>query len=80
MPVAQAEKTAPGERKGKKPDDIPWLARLTHPLVFFGAVLAVYEGTIGTALPIGKHSDSTVLLAVRFDGGGDPLRFNRTSC
>lgn len=61
MRVAQAVKTAPAERKRKKPDDFPWLARLTHPLVFFGAALAVYEGTIGTALLIGKHSDSTVL-------------------
>lgn len=48
-------------RKSNKTADIPWLARLTHPLVFFGAALAVYEGTIGTALLIGKHSDSTII-------------------
>ena len=40
---------------------MPWLARLTHPFVFFGAALAIYEGTIGTALLVGKHSDSTVV-------------------
>lgn len=42
--------------------EIPWLARLTHPLVFFGASVAAYEGTVGTALVVGKHSETTVLL------------------
>jgi hypothetical protein len=44
-----------------KTSDFLWLARLTHPLVFFGAALAIYEGTIGTALLTGKHSDATVI-------------------
>lgn len=38
-----------------------WLARLTHPLVFFGAALALYEGTIGTALMVGRLADWTVI-------------------
>jgi hypothetical protein len=54
-----AKKPSLEPRKAK--NDVPWLARLTHPLVFFGAALAVYEGTIGTALLVGKHSDQTVL-------------------
>jgi hypothetical protein len=29
--------------------------------VFFGAALAIYEGTIGTSLLTGKHSDATVI-------------------
>jgi hypothetical protein len=45
----------------KRQKDLPWLARLTHPLVFFGAVIAAYEGTIGAALLVGNRSDTTVL-------------------
>ena len=59
--MADLAKAVPRERKRAPAPDVPWLARLTHPLVFFGAALAVYEGTIGTALLMGQHSDSTVV-------------------
>lgn len=49
------------KRGSLKTKDIPWLARLTHPLVFFGAALALFEGTIGTALLLQHHSDTTVI-------------------
>jgi hypothetical protein len=59
--MANAAGVIPKPAKRSKTADVPWLARLTHPLVFFGAALAVYEGTIGTALLDGKHSDATVI-------------------
>jgi hypothetical protein len=55
-------KKPPLAPKSSRTGDIPWLARLTHPLVFFGAALAVFEGTIGTALLKGNHSDQTVII------------------
>ncbi|WP_263378452.1 hypothetical protein [Granulicella paludicola] len=59
--MAPNTKQIDGKAPAKKASDISWLARLTHPLVFFGAALAVYEGTVGTALLVGKHSDATVI-------------------
>lgn len=56
-----ADKVRARAENAAKSENMPWLARLTHPLVFFGAAIAVYEGTIGTALLAGKHSDATVI-------------------
>ena len=61
LPMAEPATKTLGGRKIPKTTDVPWLTRLTHPLVFFGAALAIYEGTIGTALLVSKHSDATVL-------------------
>jgi hypothetical protein len=59
-PVTQPAKRTPGERRPARKNDIPWLARLTHPLVFFGAAIAVCESAIAAGL-LKAHSDETIL-------------------
>ena len=47
-------------RRARSGGDIAWLARLTHPLVLFGAIIAGVEVGVATALSQ-KRSDETVI-------------------